>query len=168
MSEYVRTTRDCPVSQLHPELLQAIRNYFQEHELGDLESETLRCCQTISEKKNVGKLASWLSGKPDTTIYTGMIFTSQWLIWVHHGDKSGTLLNAANLNRIRAKYYPPLFTIDGGLEIVGYIGDADTRIRGYIEMGADLAAQKFCEEVRQASIRANPPSRKNLFNWPAG
>ena len=168
MSEYVRTTRDYSVSQLHPELLQAIRNYFQEHELGDLESETLRCCQTISEKKNVGKLATWLSGKPDTTIYTGMILTSQWLIWVHHGDKSGTLLNAANLNRIRVKFYTPLFTKDGGLEIVGYIGDANTRGRGYVGMGADLAAQKFCEEVRQAIIRVNPPSRKNLFNWPAG
>ena len=35
MSDYNRTTRECQVSQLHPEVLLALRNYFQEQKLGD-------------------------------------------------------------------------------------------------------------------------------------
>lgn len=165
MSEYIRTTRECPVNQLRPELLQAIRNYFREHKLGDLEAESLICCETISRKKDAGKVASWLSGNSDTTIYTGMVLTSQWLIWIHHGDQSGTLLNAADLKQIRAEFYTSPLTKDAGLEIVGYIGDAKGRVRGYVGMGAGPAAQKFCEEVRQAILKLKPPAQKGLFGW---
>jgi hypothetical protein len=168
MSEYTRTTRECSVSQLHPELRQAIQNYFQEHKLGALQAETLMCCETISRKKKADKMFSWLSGKADTTVYTGMLLTSQWLIWVHHGDQSGTLLNAADLKQIRAEFYTSPLTKDSGLEIVGFIGDAKNRVRGYVGMGADLAAQKFCEEVKQAITRANPPTKKGLFKWLTG
>ena len=168
MSEYIRTTRECSLSQLHPELLQAIRDYFQEHKLGHLEAETLLCCETISRKKNTAKMISWWSGKSDTIIYVGMLLTSQWLIWVRHGDQSGTLLNAANLKHIRAEFYTFPFSRDSGLEIVGYIGDTNERVRGYIGMGADLAAQKFCEEVKQAITKTNPPTKKDLFKWMTG
>ena len=163
MSEYIRTARECSVSQLQPELLQAIRRYFQGHDLGDLQTETLLCCEILSRKKRVGALASWPSSKPDTTIYTGMLLTSQWLIWVHHGDQSGTRLNAANLNKIGAQFKPPVFLKDAGLEIVGYIGDENARVRGYVAMGTDVAAQKFCEEVQKAIIKANPRTPKNIF-----
>ena len=168
MSEYVRTTRECSVNQLHPELLHAIRKYFQQQKLGHLEAETRRCCETISKKRNVSKTFAWLSSKPDTIIYTGMLLTPHSLIWVQHGNVSGTLLNAANLSEIRAEFYTPLFTNDAGLLIVGYIGNAKARVRGYIGMGADLAAQKFCQEVRQAINEVNPPTKKDLFRWRAG
>jgi hypothetical protein len=166
MSEYARTTRECSVSQLHPELLQAIQKYFQEHELGDLQAETLQCCETVSTKKSTGKRVSWLSDNTETTIYTGMLLTSQWLVWVQHGDKSGTRLNAANLNTIRAKFYTSTFMQDAGLEIIGYVGDSNTRVRGYIAMGTDMAAQKFCEEVKRATTQANPSTQKGWFKWP--
>jgi hypothetical protein len=85
MSDYNRTTRECLVNQLHPELRQAIRRYFEEHELGNLEAETIMCCETISEKKNPGRLASFLKDASDTTIHMGMLLTSQMLIWVRKG-----------------------------------------------------------------------------------
>ena len=113
-------------------------------------------------------MASWLSGKSDPIIYTGMLLTSQALIWVHHGAKSGTLLNAANLKQIRAGFYTSPLTKDTGLEIVGYIGDAKNRVRGSIGMGTDPDAQKFCEEVRQAINKINPPTKKGLFKWLTG
>ncbi len=168
MSEYIRTTRECSADQLHPELLQAIQKYFQEYKLGHLGAETRRCCETISKKRSVSKTFAWMSGTPETIIYTGMLLTSQRLIWVHHGNVSGTLLNAAKLSEIRAEFYTPLFTKDAGLLIVGYIGDAKTRVRGHIGMGTDLAAQKFCEEVKQAINEINPPTKKDLFRWRAG
>ena len=165
MSEYNRTTRECSVTQLHAELRQAIQTYFQEHKLGHLEAETLMCCETISRKRDGSKTFVWLSSKPDEIIYTGMLLTSQWLIWVHHGNVSGTLLNAANLNEIRAEFYTPLFSNDAGLQIIGYIGDVKAGVRGYIGMGTDLAAQKFCEEVKQAIKKINPPAKNDLFRF---
>src|SRR3990167_1584687 len=66
MSDYNRTTRECPVSQLRPELFLSLRNYFQEHKLGDLEAETLLCCETISRKKSANRLVSWLNDGLDT------------------------------------------------------------------------------------------------------
>jgi|WetSurMetagenome_2_1015567.scaffolds.fasta_scaffold723546_1 hypothetical protein len=169
MSEYLRTTRECSVNELHPELLRAIRNYFQEHQVGNLQSEDPICCETISRKESAGRTVSWLKSKSDTTTYTGMLLTSRLLIWVHHGDQSGTRLNAASLNEIQARYYASPLTKDAGLEIFGFIGDANVRIHGYIGMGTDPAVQKFCEEVKQAIMKSNPEAKKPVFSrWLSG
>jgi len=44
MGNYHRTTRECSMSQLQPELRQAIQSHFQEHDLGDPETESLMSC----------------------------------------------------------------------------------------------------------------------------
>ena len=163
MSDYIRSTRECFVSQLHPELLQALQSYFQEHSLGNLQADVLTCCETVSRRKNDRKPISWLDGRPDTTTYTGLVLTSQWLIWAHYGDLSGTQVHSANLHEIQAEFYTPLLTRDAGLRIVGFVGDDNTHVRGYIGMGKDPAAEKFCEEVRQAILKANPPTTKDVF-----
>ena len=166
MSDYDRTTRECSLSQLRPELLKAMQNYFLEHRLGSLEAETLMCCETTSTKKSTNKLISWLSGNSDATIYTGMLLTSDWLIWVHHGDQSGTQLNAANLKLlVQAEYATNPITKEAGLEIAGFIEAAKGGIRGQIGLGSDLAAQKFCEAVKQAVARAKPPAPKRQRRW---
>jgi hypothetical protein len=168
MSDYNRTTRECSVSQLHPELRRAIQSYFQDHELGDLEAETLMCCETISTKRDFGRLAPLLKGVGDTTIHMGMLLTSQWLIWVRRGDQSGIVLNAANLKEIQVRTYLSILTRDAGLEISGYIRDSKCRVRGYIGMGAELAAQKFCGEVQKAITSVNPPTKKSWPKWLGG
>jgi len=168
MSDYNRTTRECPASQLHPELRQAIRHYFEEHKLGDLEAETIMCCETTSTKKNFGQLVSMLKGDLDTTVHTGMLLTSRWLIWARKGDLSGTLLNAANLKDIQVRAYTSILAKDTGLEILGYIGDSKSNVRGYIGMGEELAAQKFCEEVKKAISNVNPPTQKGWPKWLGG
>jgi hypothetical protein len=38
MSDYIRTTRECTLDSLRPELAVAIRKYIEKHELGDLKS----------------------------------------------------------------------------------------------------------------------------------
>lgn len=169
MSDYDRTTRECTVSQLRPELLQAIRKFFQEHRLGDMETETLMCCETISKKKSAGRLDSLLNDELDTTIHTGMLLTPEWLIWVRSGDQSGTLLTAANLKEIQVKPYSSILAKDTGLEIFGHIGDSKGRVKGYVGMGLELAAQKFCEQVQQAITKANPPPpRRGIPKWLGG
>jgi hypothetical protein len=169
MSEYVRTTRECFLSQLQPELLRAIQNYVLEHKMGNLQSENIICCETISIKKRTKNTVSWLTGKSDSRIFTAVLLTSQWLIWANYGDESGVRVNAASLHEIRAEFYTSLLTKDAGLEVVGFVGDANTRIHGYIGMGNDPAAQKFCEEVKQAIIEANPSAQKDIFSkWLSG
>lgn len=166
MSNTLRTTRECSFDQLHPELRQAIRSYFQERELGDPAADAVLCCETLSGNKDVGKAAPWLGSSSDTTIHTGVLLTSQHLIWVHHGDQTGIRLNAAKLSEIQADIHASLFSRDTGLEIVGFISDARSRVRGYIGMGTEPAAQKFCEAVKQATLKANPPKPRKLFGVP--
>ena len=168
MSDYNRTTRECPVSQLRPELFLAIRNYFQEHKLGDLEAETLLCCETTSRKKSANQLVSWLNDGLDTTVHTGILFTSQWLMWVRSGDKSGIQLASADLKQISVRVYTSIFTRDNGLEVSGHIEDSKGMMRGVIAMESTVAAQKFCDEVNQAIIKVNPPAPKNLSRWWGG
>jgi hypothetical protein len=168
MSDYNRTTRECLVSQLHPELRQEIRNYFKEHELGDLEAETIICCETTSEKKSAGGPASWLNDDLDIIVYTGMLLTPNWLIWVRYGDRSGVHLAAANLINISVKEYSSFLTQDNGLEVTGFIEGSKGRLRGNIAMGTEIAAQKFCDEVRQAIAKANPPSKSIWPKWLGG
>ena len=166
MSDYNRTTRACSVEQLHPELLQTIRDYFQKNELGDLQAEALACCETVSTRKNIGKLAFWLSGNPDTTVHVDIVLTSQFLIWVHHGDKTGMRVNAANLRNIRTEYYMSLSKKEANLSIMGFISDAKSGVRGTIALGPEPAAEKFCDDVRQAILKINPPARRKLFGIP--
>lgn len=163
MSDYLRTTQECPVSQLRPELLRAIENYFQANQLGDLQTEAIMCCETISRKKSTGWLLSWLQGQIDTTIYTGMLLTHHWLIWVRSGDLSGLGLTAASLVSIQVRIFTSAITKDTGLEVIGYIGDSPHRVRGYIGMGKDPATLRFGEAVQQAITKLNPTSNKGIF-----
>ncbi len=165
MSGYIYTTRECSASELQPQLLQAIQDYFQEHAVGNIQSDIVMCCETVSRKKNVGNFISWLDDRPDKTTYTGMVLTANWLIWAHHGDRSGMQVHAASLNEIQAEFYTPLFSKDAGLRIVGFVGVENARVRGFIGMENNPAAQKFCEEVKEAIIKANPPVKNNLSKW---
>lgn len=165
MSGYNRTTRECSVSQLQTELRQAVQNYFREQSLGDPETETLLCCETVSTRKNAGGLSSMLTSGEDETIHTGMLLGTEWLIWVRKGDRSATVLTAANLKEIQVKIHASLIDRDYGLEITGFVRDSKNRVRGYIGMGDDPAAQKFCAEVEKAVASLKPPAEKGFSRW---
>lgn len=168
MSNYNRTTRECPVSQLQPDLRQAIQNYFREQNLGDPETETLMCCETVSTRKSTGWLGSLLTSGEDTTIHTGMLFTAEALIWARKGDRSTVALTAASLKEIQVRVHASLIDRDHGLDINGFVRDAKSRASGYIGMGPEPAAQKFCEEVEKAVAKLKPPVQKPFTRWFGG
>ncbi len=168
MSDYHRTTRECLVSQLHPDLYLALRNHFQEQKLGHMETQTQSCCETVSEKKTKNKLLSWLNSGLDGTVHTEILFTSEWLIWVRSGDRSGMQLASADLKEISVRVHTSILTRDTGLEISGHIEGTQGMTRGFIAMGSESAAQKFCDELTQAIIKVNPPAPKNLSRWWGG
>jgi hypothetical protein len=166
MSAYIRFTRECSFGQLRPELLRAIREYAQNHrELGNIEIEVLMCCETTSEKKSAGALEARLGDEPDTTLYTGMLVTPQWLVWARSGDKSGITVSSAKLQEVRVKAFTSRFSKDTGMEVSGYIGDSKGRMRGYIGMGPEPAAQKFCEQVQKAIEKVTPKPAKRRIRW---
>jgi hypothetical protein len=167
MSDYNRTTRECHVSQLHPELRKALLDFFTEHDLGDPAAETIACYETTSEKKDTGKPVAWLNDRSDTTAHTAMVLTPAWLIWVRHGDRSGMHLTAANLKDIQVKVHTSMLTKDPGLEVIGYVQGSKGWMRGYIGMEAEWIAQKFCDQVRQAIDKVKPPAKKR-FPWQWG
>ena len=179
MSDYTRITRKCRVSHLRPELRKAIQEYAQSHGLDDLEAEThsfpaethsvpaktISCYETTSERKSAGKLTSWLDGRSDTVTHVGILLTPDRLIWARWGDQSGALLTAADLNEIRVKVYASILANDAGLEVYGFIGDSKSRVRGYIGMESAAIAQEFCDEIRQAIDKVNPPVKRKLFGF---
>jgi hypothetical protein len=165
MSGFIRTTRECSVSQIHPGLSQAIQEYFQTHQLGDPAIEIRLCCETIAEKRNHGKLASFLEGDPDTTNHLALLLTTEWLIWAHYGDRSGTVVSGAKLKGLQVKAFTLKRTKNMQLEISGMIGGTKDYVRGNLEMGPELAAQKFCEEVMQAVNQVTPPAKKGRLRW---
>ena len=168
MSDYDRTTRECHVGQLRPELFLAVRNHFQEHKLGNWETETLLCYETTSTQKNTNKLISWLNDGLDTTVYTGLLLTSEWLIWVRSGDRSGIQLASADLKELAVRVYTSLLTRDTGLEVTGHIEGTKGIMRGGIALESMSVAQEICDAVNQAIIKVNPPAPKSLSKWWGG
>ncbi len=165
MSDYNRATRECSVSQLQPDLRRAIQNYFREQNLGDPETENLLCCETVSTRKSSGWLGSLLTSNEDATIHTGMLLTAGLLIWARKGDQSPPVVTAADLKEIQVKAHASLVDRDRGLEISGFVRDSKNRVRGYVGMGSEPAAQKFCEEVEKAVASLKPPAEKGFARW---
>jgi hypothetical protein len=172
MSGYIRTTRICPVNQIHPGLHQAIREYFQKHQLGDPDAGALLCCETISQKQESGQLGAFLAPlldeDRDDTSHLAILLTADWLIWARRGDRSDTTVTGARLKLIKIKAFVSRRTKDMELEFTGFINDTKESVRGNLQLGPDLAAQKFCEEVGQAVLKEKPPAKRTLPKWLGG
>ena len=168
MSDYTRSTRECPVGQVRPELRCALEEYFLKNSLGDLEAETLLCCETISEKIEMGWLATLLNDKTDPLVYTAMLLTSTHLIWARGSQQPKINVNAADLRFIRIKPFASLFITDAGLEVSGLVGNTKGMSLGYIGMGPEPITQKFCDAVQQAINKVNPPSTSKWPAWMGG
>ena len=168
MGDYTRSTIECSVNQLRPELRRAIDEYFQKNTLGEVESETLLCCETVSEKKEPGWLASLLGDKAEPLVYTAMLLTATHLVWARGNQQTSVNVTAADLRFIRVKPFVSLFITDNGLEISGPLGNSKGVVLGYIGMGPEPITQKFCEEVRQAIAKVNPSSTRKWPSWMGG
>jgi hypothetical protein len=165
MNNTIRTTRMCPVTQLHPLLLQTFEEYFQSHHLGDPATETLLCCETLTRKENEDKLATWLGGDPDTTQYLGLILTEDRLLWARSGNQSKIIMIGAYLRDIRLQIFVSRSGDLFELRLSGIVGDSKDRVKGNLVLGAGPDAQKFCEQAKKASDEARPPSKGLRFPW---
>jgi hypothetical protein len=168
MFGYTRTTRTCPVNQIHSSLSQGVRDFFQAHQVGDPDTETLLCCETIARRDAPPRLISWLDGDPDTKIYLATILTPEWLVWARNGDQTGTVVTGAKLQVIKVKAFVRRTSKDMELEISGFMAGTKDFVRGNLELGPEPAAQKFCDAVVPAVLSAAPPSKSKFPRWLGG
>ncbi len=115
-----------------------------------------------------GKLVSLLDGNPDTNIHLAILLTAEWLIWARNGDQTGTVVTGAKLQVIKVKAFVTRRTKDMELEVSGFMSETKEYVRGNLEMGPDIAAQKFCDAVVPAVLKANPPAKSKFPRWMGG
>jgi hypothetical protein len=167
MSNYKRSTRECTLDQLRPELLSAFRGYLQERGRAEAETQIVMCCETTSERKKTSILASLLGEDREEVYYTAAFVTPEWLVWARSGDKTGVTVVSAQLKEIRVKPFASPWVNDAGLEVMGFVEGSRTHMRGYIALGTESAAREFCEAVKQAVEKVNPTrSLLDLFSTP--
>ena len=162
---YERTTRQCHFSELDHGIQQALQGYFQSHGLGDPETESRLCTETLTVRRPAPKWISILEGNLDPTSRLAMMITSDWLVWVLSGERSGTVTAGARLKVLKTKILVTRRSEEFRLEISGLLNDSKEFARGTFELGAQPAAQKFCESVNTAVLEQNPPPSKEHRRW---
>jgi hypothetical protein len=165
MIGYIHTTRECSLGQLPPAMLQAIRDYFQSHRLGDPESEIRICTETIARKRSPGRLSAFLDGNLDEVTHLAILLTAEWLVWVRHGLRSGTNITGAKLGMIQVKVFIAKRTKNMEMGISGLLNDSKEPARGTLTLGPEPAAQKICDEVLLANQKLVPPAKNKFLRW---
>jgi hypothetical protein len=170
MSDYRRTTRECTLDELRPELAEAVRAYAQRQQWDNLETKVLACCETTTERTNTNPLDSWLHGSAPTITHMALIATPQRLIWARSGARAGTGAASAQYKDMRLKVFQPKHTQDFAVDIYARMDGTREKAGGRFMLGASPDAQKFCEAIMRATDVLYPPEvkkprRKWLGRW---
>ena len=153
MSEYVRTTRECSLDELRPELAAAIRAQIQQYKLDTVESTALMCVESTSTKQKKGLFGS------AETIHMGVLLTPKWLIWGagKQGEKPAVI--SARLQDLIIQDYEKsaMYKImpDVGMNVTGRYTDVTQQGMSFIGLGPEPAAQKFRQALHEAVDKAN-------------
>ncbi len=152
MGDYKRTTRECTLDTMRPELSAAIRAHVEKYNLGDILSAPAACIETTSEKIKKG-----LFGGAET-IYTGAVLTQGWLVWATFGTKAPMGVLSARLNQITvqdfAKSKFAQLAPDTGIEVNGLTTDSPEAGSAFIGLEENAAGRTFREAVIAAVQKA--------------
>ena len=123
------------------------------YNLDDGKSSHLICCEITSTRKKTGLFANG-----DETKITGMLVTTQLLVWTN-GKKRGKLAVTSALlrnidahdfeNSVRYQVNP-----DSGINITGRYTDVTRQGQAFIELGTDSAGEKFRQVLQHAIQKA--------------
>jgi hypothetical protein len=153
MGDYLRTTRESTLNNLNPAVLATIRTHIEKYELGDIDTSTIICCETTSTKQKKG-----LFGGKAEIILTGVILTSQWLIWATGKEHESPSVLSARLRDIQVQDYEKseMYKLmqDTGLNISGLRTDAVDLGSTFIGLGSEPAAQKFRTLLKETLAKA--------------
>jgi len=154
MSEWKRTSIEIEFENLRPEMVNAIKRYVEQYNLGAILSEVLLCVQTDSEK-----VKKPLFGSAEI-VYMGIALTPRWLVWAVSGTKTQTAVLSAQLRDVVVQDYSQTqfakLIADSGLEVSGRFTDASENVSAFLGLDDGLVGRKF----KEAAIHAAQNARK--------
>lgn len=145
MGDYTRTTRECTLDSMRPDIASAMRAHVEKYNLGDILSKPVLCIETTSIKAKKG-----LFGKAET-IHTGAVLTSGWLVWASGADSTSIGVLSARLGQVTVQDYArssfAQLVPDTGLNVNGLYTDASEPASAFIGLEENAAGRKFKEAV---------------------
>jgi hypothetical protein len=145
MGDYKRTTRECTLDSMRPELSAAMRAHVLEYNLGDILSGAVMCVETESEK-----IKKRLFGGGET-IYTAAVLTKDWLVWANCGTKVTPHAMSARLSQITVQDYATSsfakLIPDTGVNVNGLKTDTPEAGTTFIGLEENAAGRKFRDEL---------------------
>lgn len=150
MGEYNRYTRECSLSDLNTEMIDALNHHIEMYNLGDVPADQLICIETISEKVKKGIFA----GPGPKLVCAGVILTPEWLLEVIKADNAPAHARSARLEDIVATDYEKgVFNAmipDHGIDVSGMFTDTTEKASSFIGLGKGVAGEKFKEMILKA------------------
>lgn len=152
MGEWNRSTRECTLDGITPELNVAIQAHIESYNLGSILNDYRTCIETVSQKKKKGLF----SGRGDQSVLVVVILTPVWLVWAVRGDRSGAATLSARLDELVVEDYAstPGYKLlpDTGIELTGVftgrVGmEGNQRVSMFIGLGEEPAALEFKEAL---------------------
>ncbi|HLM02258.1 MAG TPA: hypothetical protein VK400_14490 [Pyrinomonadaceae bacterium] len=148
MREYQRTTRECSFDDFQPEIRSAIEKYAEKHDLGNVRAEALMCAETVSEKIKRG-FFSKIFGGANYAQKISMLVTPERLLWCALDTGNNAVVLSARLSEVEISDFESNLVEDSGLDVFGFINQSPERVQAFIGLGAEPAAQKFRETVKE-------------------
>lgn len=143
MGEYQRSTRECTLEDMRPELKTAINEHIERYGLEDVIASAIYCCEAVSikEKKK-------LFGSKTEVEIRGTVLTPKWLITAGGRENGDMGAFSARLQELRVQDYEKTkmykMIADTGLNVYGFpTGSGPGSI--FIGLGTEPAAQRFRE-----------------------
>jgi hypothetical protein len=150
---YTRATRDCPMPELDPSCVAAMRSYFERAGVTpDPLQETIACVETRSTKRP--GLWDTLFAR-DTTQLSYAILTREWLVTAIRmpgaAQPSVLGLRIAGME-VRDYESTPSHQriVDSGLDVTALPPLGAHRVTSFVGFGPEPAAQAFRAAVKQA------------------
>ncbi len=155
MSDYNRSTRECLISQIRPEMLAAIRAYVEKNELEEVESGAKFCVETTNEKKKGGLFGGPPASDPDKVHYAAIVITPPWFIGVTFGEKAGVTVTFMPLRNLEVKEYQFAHMIpDTGIEVTGFRPGDSERGSIFWGLGTEPAADRLRTTLKEVVAAA--------------
>jgi hypothetical protein len=147
MNKATYRTRLCTLDTLDEDLKFAIHAHALRHDLHDLESDVLICCETLSVRQKKG---FW--GGIKFTLSAAYI-TPTWLVWADSTDRSDARVCASQLTHVDlwdeqvTTSFPII--VDEGLSITGCDTDKNKTGMAFIAVDSNTEGQKFRQVLEE-------------------
>jgi hypothetical protein len=140
---------------MRPELVAAIQKHIETYKLRDIQSSLLICCETTSTRQKTGFFATG-----DETTITGMLITTELLVWTYGKEKGKPVVRSARLRNIDAQDFEntAMYQVnpDSGMNITGCYTDVTKQGQSVIGLGSDPTGEKFRQVLQYAIQKAQP------------